>query len=69
MARDNIPPTSHISLWSNQADILKPYPNKPNIDVNDQMNAKGWTVRDMFPAADEFFQSLGLDPMPQVSLF
>ncbi len=65
---DNAPVPEHLPITTNKASFLKPYPNKPDINVNDQMKAKGWTVKKMFQTADEFFQSLGLDPMPQVSI-
>ena len=53
--------------WSNLGDLLRPYPNKPDIDVTDEMVKQGWTPKIMFEKADEFFQSMGLDPMPKVS--
>jgi peptidyl-dipeptidase A len=49
--------------WTNLADILKPYPNSPDLDITDQMISKGWTIKKMFELADAFFQSLGLDKM------
>ena len=52
--------------WSNLGDLLRPYPNKPDIDVTDEMVKQGWTPKIMFEKADEFFQSMGLDPMPKV---
>ena len=53
--------------WNNLATILRPYPNKPSIDVTEPMKDQGWTPKIMFQKADEFFISLGLDPMPEVS--
>jgi hypothetical protein len=32
------------------------------------MKSQGWTPKIMFQKADEFFISLGLEPMPDVSL-
>ena len=52
--------------WTNLADLATPYPKKPSIDVTDEMVRQGWTPKIMFQKADEFFQSLGLDPMPEV---
>ena len=49
--------------WSNIADLVKPYPNKPSIDVTEEMKKKGWTPKIMFQKADEFFVSIGMDPM------
>ena len=51
--------------WNNIADILKPYPEKPSINVTGEMIKQGWTPTKMFQKADEFFQSMGLDPMPE----
>ena len=51
--------------WSNIEDILKPYPNKPSINVTGEMVKQGWTPTKMFQKADDFFQSMGLDPMPE----
>ncbi len=52
--------------WGNLADILRPYPDKPTTDVTDAMVAAGWTPKIMFEKADEFFQSMGLEPMTKV---
>jgi len=52
--------------WNNLATILRPYPNKPSVDVTQAMKDQGWTPKKMFQKADEFFISLGLDPMPEV---
>jgi len=50
--------------WSNIADIVKPFPDKPNINVTEEMVKQGWTQTKMFQKAEEFFQSMGLDKMP-----
>lgn len=52
--------------WGNLIDILRPYPEKPDVDVTTEMVNQGWTAKKMFEKADEFFQSMGLDPMPKV---
>ena len=49
--------------WNNIANILIPYPDKPSIDVSEEMVKQGWTAKIMFDKADEFFQSMGLPPM------
>ena len=49
--------------WNNLAKELRPYPNKPDIDVTEEMKRQGWTAKIMFEKVDEFFQSLGLPPM------
>ena len=51
--------------WNNIADILKPFPSKPSINVTGAMQEQGWTQKKMFEKADEFFQSMGLQPMPE----
>jgi len=50
--------------WNNIADIVKPFPDKPSINVTGEMVKQGWTQTKMFQKADEFFQSMGLDKMP-----
>ncbi len=45
---------------------MRPYPTKPSVDVTQAMKDQGWTPKIMFQKADEFFISLGLDPMPEV---
>ena len=49
--------------WNNLAKELRPYPNKPDIDVTEEMKRQGWTAKVMFEKVDEFFQSLGLPEM------
>ena len=49
--------------WNNIADMLKPYPNKPSIEVTEEMKKQGWTPKIMFEKADDFFQSIGFEPM------
>ena len=46
--------------WVNIEDLVKPYPDKPSIDVTAKMEAEGWTPRKMFEQADQYFTSLGL---------
>ena len=55
--------------WNNIASILRPYPDKPDVDVTQAMQDKGWTPKIMFQKADQFFQSMGLEPMTDVSNF
>uniref|UniRef100_A0A915K016 Angiotensin-converting enzyme n=1 Tax=Romanomermis culicivorax TaxID=13658 RepID=A0A915K016_ROMCU len=50
--------------WVNLMDVLVPYPKKSRIDVTDQMKLQNYTVEKMFHVADQFFQSLGMKPMP-----
>jgi len=49
--------------WNNLADILQPYPDKPSLNVTGEMVRQGWTQKIMFEKAEDFFLSLGLDPM------
>jgi len=51
--------------WNNLADILIPYPSKPSINVTGEMVKQNWTPKKMFKKAEDFFTSMGLDPMPQ----
>jgi peptidyl-dipeptidase A len=53
--------------WTNIADMILPFPDKPSIDVTNEMEKQGWTAKLMFETADKFFQSLGLDPMNKVA--
>ena len=46
--------------WGNIADIVKPYPKKPSIDVTAEMVKQGWTQQKMFEKADDFFVSMGM---------
>jgi len=55
--------------WNNIEALVKPYPDKPSIDVTPEMVKQGWTVKTMFEKADDFFVSLGFEPMTQVSIF
>ncbi|KAL4660481.1 angiotensin-converting enzyme [Arapaima gigas] len=50
--------------WNNIYDMMIPFPGKPNLDVTDTMIAKKWTPLKMFMVSEEFFTSLGLEPMP-----
>ena len=33
--------------------------------VKCELNSQGWTPKKMFEKADEFFQSMGMEPMPK----
>ena len=50
--------------WSNIADIVKPFPDKPSINVTGEMVKQGWNQTYMFQKAEDFFTSMGLDKMP-----
>ncbi|RWS31612.1 hypothetical protein B4U80_04606 [Leptotrombidium deliense] len=49
--------------WTNIMDDVTPYPDLPPLDVTDEMHKKGFNSKRMFEMAEEFFVSLGLDPM------
>ncbi len=42
-----------------------PYPEFPSYDVTDAMVARGFTPLHMFEMAEEFFVSIGLEPMTE----
>ncbi|RVE74318.1 hypothetical protein OJAV_G00021030 [Oryzias javanicus] len=50
-------------FWTNLYEVSVPYPAKPNIDVSSTMVEKGWTERQFFEAAEDFFMSVGLYEM------
>jgi len=52
--------------WTSLADSTRPFPNKPSIDLTKAMQEKGWTPKIMYLKAEEFFVSMGLEPLPQV---
>ena len=52
--------------WNNIADLVKPYPKKPSLDVTQAMKDQGWTPKIMFEKAEDFFVSMGLEPMTDV---
>ncbi|XP_069761237.1 angiotensin-converting enzyme isoform X3 [Narcine bancroftii] len=51
--------------WINVYNLLMPYPNASHVDATPEMINKKWTPLRMFQESDNFFQSLGLIPMPQ----
>uniref|UniRef100_A0AAQ6AE45 Angiotensin-converting enzyme n=1 Tax=Amphiprion ocellaris TaxID=80972 RepID=A0AAQ6AE45_AMPOC len=51
--------------WNNIYGMMIPFPDKPNIDVTNEMERQGYNATHMFRVAEEFFTSLGLDEMPQ----
>ncbi|XP_039949679.1 angiotensin-converting enzyme [Bactrocera tryoni] len=51
--------------WSSVADIVSPFPDKPLIDVTNEMVAQGYTPLKMFQLGDDFFQSMNLTKLPQ----
>ena len=65
-------PTSSSHTPGRYLEYLRIYPviyaylhnRKPSIDVTAAMVDKGWTPKKMFQKADDFFQSMGLTPVP-----
>lgn len=51
--------------WTEIIDVVLPYPEVPSYDVTDQMVKQGYDALKMFQTAEEFFTSLGLEPMTQ----
>uniref|UniRef100_A0A8C6WKM3 Angiotensin-converting enzyme n=1 Tax=Neogobius melanostomus TaxID=47308 RepID=A0A8C6WKM3_9GOBI len=51
--------------WNNIYNMMIPFPNKPNLDVTEEMVRQGYNATHMFRVAEEFFTSLGLEPMPE----
>eukprot|EP01130_Rhizamoeba_saxonica_P014253 TRINITY_DN6212_c0_g1_i1.p1 TRINITY_DN6212_c0_g1~~TRINITY_DN6212_c0_g1_i1.p1 ORF type:complete len:638 (+),score=149.11 TRINITY_DN6212_c0_g1_i1:46-1959(+) len=50
--------------WSNIIDILKPYPDVSSIDVTDQLEKDNYNAVKMHELSQEFYESLGYDPLP-----
>uniref|UniRef100_A0A672ZLH9 Angiotensin-converting enzyme n=1 Tax=Sphaeramia orbicularis TaxID=375764 RepID=A0A672ZLH9_9TELE len=50
--------------WNNIYSMMIPFPDKPNLDVTDEMDKQGYNATHMFRVAEEFFTSLDLAPMP-----
>lgn len=51
--------------WGEIADIISPFPEKPLIDVGEEMIRQGITAKKMFEMGDDFFTSLNLIKLPQ----
>lgn len=49
--------------WANIGDLVKPFPNVTKVDVNKALKEQGYTVLDLFKTSDNFYQSMGLEPM------
>ncbi|CAH1994103.1 unnamed protein product [Acanthoscelides obtectus] len=49
--------------WEHLRDILEPFPNAGQMNVDAEMKKQGYTLLEMFKKADEFYQSLGLYSM------
>lgn len=55
------------NMWAQQwhiDHIILPYPVEVAEDMSDRMMEMGYNVQKMFKDAEEFFESIGLKPMP-----
>ncbi|MGB1699087.1 MAG: M2 family metallopeptidase, partial [Nannocystaceae bacterium] len=50
--------------WANIYPLMEPYAGQPSIDVTQALQDKGFDELKMVRAAESFFTSLGLDPLP-----
>jgi peptidyl-dipeptidase A len=51
--------------WNNIESLVRPFPDKPGVDVSEEMRNQGYTADRIFRLSEEFFTSLGLIAMPQ----
>ena len=51
--------------WGNIYPLMEPYAGQPSIDVTKALHDKGYDAQKMVKAAEGFFVSLGLDPLPE----
>ena len=51
--------------WENLYPLLEPYPGASNLDVSKALEEQGWDAIKMVKTGEEFFTSMGLDPMPE----
>lgn len=49
--------------WDDIMDIVMPYPEFPLLDVTPEMKRQNFTPKSMFRTAEDFFMSIGLEPM------
>ncbi|XP_025083196.1 angiotensin-converting enzyme-like isoform X2 [Pomacea canaliculata] len=51
--------------WGSLNELFRPFKDKGRTDITPELLRQGFTVERMFTLAEEFFVSLGLEPMPQ----
>ncbi len=51
--------------WSNVYDMVEPHPGAASLDVTQALQAKGYDPIKMVKAGENFFVSLGLNPLPK----
>ncbi|PAA65183.1 hypothetical protein BOX15_Mlig023828g3 [Macrostomum lignano] len=49
--------------WFNVEKLTTPFPDLSTVDITEKMNKLGWNATKMFRVSEEFFTSIGLDPM------
>ncbi|ESO07109.1 hypothetical protein HELRODRAFT_76483, partial [Helobdella robusta] len=52
--------------WTNILDLVLPFPGAPPTDLTSVMKKKNFTVHKMFKVAEEFFTSMGFQPMTAI---
>ena len=52
-------------FWSGLNDIAQPYPGKTSVDPTPALQKQNYTVRKMFEMGNDFFVSMGLQPVPE----
>ena len=50
--------------WTNLYPLVEPYPGQVNLDVSKSLRDQGYDAKKMVKTAENFFVSLGLDPLP-----
>lgn len=51
--------------WVGIYSVVKPYKDKPDINVTKSMSENNYTIQEMFRVTESFFQSLGFEKLPQ----
>ena len=51
--------------WTHIFDLVKPYPQEESYDLSKSLRDQDYDVYGLFKMADDFFQSLGMEPMTE----
>lgn len=51
--------------WSSIYDLVEPYPKETSLDVDRTLKAKNYSPVEMVRSAEDFYVSLGMDPLPE----
>ncbi len=51
--------------WGNIYDMVAPEGIEPGVDVTERLEAAGWDEKKMVEVGEQFFTSMGFDPLPQ----